>query len=100
MTGAFDMAGNVYEWTSDWYGSNYYCAGDEATTFFPFAECDPEDPVSPEVTDNPEGPPTGYYKVLKGGSYSTPFEKRFRPSYRYRGSPGQYFTGFGFRCAY
>jgi formylglycine-generating enzyme required for sulfatase activity/predicted esterase len=46
--GAFDMAGNVMEWTQDWYDRDYYA-------------------VSPRK--NPKGPATGAYRVVKGGSF-------------------------------
>ena len=46
--GVMDMAGNVDEWVQDWYGSSYYS-------------------VSP--SNNPQGPETGTYRVLRGGSW-------------------------------
>jgi len=46
--GALDMAGNVWEWVNDWYASTYYQG-------LPY--------------DNPTGPLSGTYKVLRGGGW-------------------------------
>jgi formylglycine-generating enzyme required for sulfatase activity len=46
--GVMDMAGNVWEWVNDWYDENYYT-------------------VAPD--SNPQGPATGDYRVLRGGSW-------------------------------
>lgn len=46
--GLYDMSGNVYERCSDWYADNYYR----------------ESP-----SKNPQGPSSGNYRVLRGGSW-------------------------------
>ena len=46
--GIYDMTGNVHEWCSDWYSNSYY---------------------SNSPTTNPQGPSTGSYRVLRGGSW-------------------------------
>ena len=46
--GLFDIAGNVWEWTSDNYSGDYYA-------------------VSP--SENPKGPDKGRFKVIRGGSW-------------------------------
>ena len=48
--GAFEMVGNVWEWTNDWYQSDYYVN-------------------SPSV--NPQGPESGTEKVRRGAAWGT-----------------------------
>ena len=75
--GAYDMAGNVWEWVADWYDSLYY-------------------EKSPAV--NPKGPDTGTYKVLRssGWSVETPLVRLFT---RVKSDPTNRNDSTGFRCA-
>jgi formylglycine-generating enzyme required for sulfatase activity len=75
--GALDMAGNVFEWVGDWYGSSYYS-------------------VSPYR--NPPGPASGTYKVLRGGSFNTIW-RNVRVAYRNYDYPDNRDNYVGFRCA-
>jgi formylglycine-generating enzyme required for sulfatase activity len=47
--GIQDLAGNVWEWTADWFGADYY---------------------KTMPTRNPTGPASGQFKILRGGAWS------------------------------
>jgi len=77
--GVMDMAGNVEEWTSDWYSDSYYS-------------------VSPLI--NPTGPDTGLYKVFRGGSwdYHDVYLRTSFGYYRPYYYPDSRSFRLGFRC--
>ncbi len=94
--GAYNMAGNVFEWVSDWYDPHYY--------------------GRLETMVNPKGPAqplwmggTGTYvdrltvgekRVIRGGSWIAP-EGTVRTTHRFWNHPlnNSYGVGLGFRCA-
>jgi serine/threonine-protein kinase len=91
--GVLDMAGNVIEWTNDYYGAEYYAGG---------AAANPTGPLARAAYFN---------RVARGGSYADP-EMELRVSNRASvlgpnfeaelGSPeylGEFSSRIGFRCA-
>ena len=71
------MAGNAAEWVADWFGIDYYMT---------------------MPNRNPQGPSTGRYKVIRGGSWkSTP--ALLRSATRSGAPPEQRAATIGFRCA-
>lgn len=72
-----NMSGNVWEWVSDWYHSDYYS-------------------VSPYK--NPTGPPSGTLKIFRGGCWAD-YWTRIRIAGRHDSDPKTHDSDVGFRCA-
>ena len=79
--GVYNMAGNVGEWTADWYGGTYY----------------EESPY-----ENPQGPeePSPAKKSSRGGSWfsTSNFLRVYHRNHEF--SPTDSFSNVGFRCVF
>ena len=75
--GALDMAGNLSEWVADPYDAGYY---------------------GQSPAQNPPGPLSGEYGLLRGGSWYDG-ENRVRSAFRQRGGRSdRFYLTAGFRC--
>jgi formylglycine-generating enzyme required for sulfatase activity/serine/threonine protein kinase len=74
--GAYDIVGNVWEWTADWFQT-----------------------YKPDEEVNPKGAPAGERKVIRGGAFNGGVQIWLNPAFRYHQVATASSHGIGFRCA-
>ncbi len=79
--GLYDMTGNVFEWTAEWYSDAYY------------QYC-----VDNDIVNDPPGPSTGAARVVRGGYWYGNLINT-RVSFRHYYNPISRSRSLGFRCA-
>lgn len=77
--GLYNMAGNAWEWCSDWFAAAFHITGPR---------------------DNPTGPLEGSLKIIKGGSFlcHASYCNRYRVAARTSNTPDSASAHCGFRC--
>ncbi|NOU72488.1 SUMF1/EgtB/PvdO family nonheme iron enzyme [Paenibacillus sp. LMG 31458] len=77
--GLYNVSGNVWEWSADWFSPTYHLNSSKV---------------------NPLGPPSGDNRVLRGGSYlcHKSYFNRYRVAARSKNTPDSSTGNIGFRC--